>query len=168
MDILGGNEILIWDENLMTRKINDAGLDLIKCFESCVLHSYKDPVGLLTIGWGHLIKAGETFPATIDQKFADDLLEQDLEAFEHVVENLVKVEITDNEFAALVSLTFNIGPKNFAKSSLLGVLNNGNKENAANRFSMWNKARNAHGQLVELKGLTRRRLAERDLFLLGV
>ncbi len=149
----------------MTRQINEAGLDLIKSFEKCVLEIYKDPVELLTIGWGHLIKAQESFPTVISQEFADNLLKSDLLEAEYSIEKLVKVTLTDNEFAALTSLVFNIGAKNFAKSSLLANLNNNNKLEAAKRFMMWNKARNPHGQLIELKGLTRRRLAEKTLFL---
>lgn len=141
------------------RQINQAGFELIKSFESCVLHVYRDAVGLPTIGWGHLIKAGESF-TTLTQEEADELFRQDLAIFETAVATLVKVPLTDNQFAALVSLAFNIGTGNFKDSTLLRLLNHGEYQMAADQFGRWNKAK---GRV--LKGLTRRRAAERALFL---
>lgn len=141
------------------RQINQAGFELIKSFESCVLHVYKDAVGLPTIGWGHLIKAGEKF-TTITQEEADELFRRDLASFESAVASLVRATLTDNQFSALVSLAFNIGTANFKDSTLLRLLNHGEYRLAADQFGRWNKAK---GRV--LKGLTRRRAAERALFL---
>lgn len=152
----------------MVRQINEAGLNLIKSFESCKLKAYRDPVNLWTVGWGHLIKPSENWMITVGefkQEAVDTILIEDLKIAEHGVESLLQVEVNNNQFAAMVSLAFNIGNKNFAKSSVLSSLNAGRNQLAALAFLKWNRARNSHGQLVELKGLTRRRMAERDLFL---
>ena len=141
------------------RQINQAGFELIKSFESCVLHVYRDAVGLPTIGWGHLIKAGESF-TTLTQEEADELFRRDLAIFESAVEGQVRVPLTDNQFSALVSLAFNIGTGNFKDSTLLRLLNHGEYRLAADQFGRWNKAK---GRV--LRGLTRRRAAERALFL---
>jgi len=91
---------------------------------------------------------------------AEDLLKGDLDKFEMAVEDAVKVSLNDDQFAALVSFAFNLGPRNLNKSTLLRLLNSGNSQGAADEFPKWNKA---GGQV--LKGLTRRRNAERALFL---
>lgn len=140
------------------RQINDAGLDLIQSFETCVLHPYDDGVGVMTIGWGHAIKPDESF-TTITQLQADDLLRADLLTAERAVENAVNVELTDNQYAAVCSLVFNIGSGNFASSTLLRDLNEGDFANAGLQFLKWNK-----GGGKVLGGLVRRREAEKKLF----
>ncbi|NEP37557.1 lysozyme, partial [Moorena sp. SIO3B2] len=85
---------------------------------------------------------------------------QDLESSESTVSNLVKVSLTDNQFSALVSFVFNIGPTAFRRSTLLRKLNHGDDQGAANEFLRWNKG----GGRV-LLGLSKRREAERKLFL---
>ena len=74
--------------------------------------------------------------------------------------SLVKVDLTQNEFDALVSLIYNIGSGNFKSSTLLRILNQKKYDAAANQFLRWNKA----GGRV-LAGLTKRREHERELFL---
>ncbi|NEO49125.1 MAG: lysozyme [Moorea sp. SIO4A3] len=147
------------------RNINQAGLDLVKEFEG--LHkrcpdgrveAYIDPVGIPTIGWGHT--AGVRIGDIITVEQAEKLLRQDLESSESTVSNLVKVSLTDNEFSALVSFVFNIGPTAFRRSTLLRKLNQGDDQGAANEFLRWNKG----GGRV-LLGLSKRREAERKLFL---
>ena len=88
------------------------------------------------------------------------LLEKDLSDYCRRVESLIKVKITDNQFAALVSLAYNIGVSAFGGSTLLSYLNKGNYSAAADQFARWNK-----GGGKVLAGLTRRREAERKLFL---
>ena len=141
------------------RKINEEGFKLIQNFESCVLHVYKDAVGLPTIGWGHLIKAGENF-TTLTQEQADDLFRNDLSIYEQGVESAIKTPLTDNQFAACVSLAFNIGIGAFKGSSVCRLINEQRYKEAAGRFMAWNKA---NGRV--LGGLTRRRKAEMTLFL---
>ena len=135
------------------------GLELIKSFEGCVLKVYLDAIGLPTIGYGHLIKPGESF-TKITQKGAEDLLKSDAQIFVDGVNKLLEVNVTQNQFDALVSIAFNIGLGNLKSSTLLRLINAGDYKGAADQFPRWNKA----GGKV-LNGLTKRRDAERALFL---
>jgi lysozyme len=137
-----------------------AGIDLVKSFEGCKLTAYKDMVGVWTIGWG---TTGGVRPGmTISQARADMLLEHDLDIFEMDVMKLVnpKVQLNDFEKAALTSFAYNLGAGALARSTLLRYLNRGDRLHAANEFLKWNKAGG-----VPVSGLTRRRMAERDLFM---
>lgn len=140
------------------RRINQAGLDLVKAFEGFRGTAYQDAVGVWTVGWGSTQNVRPGMTVTREQ--AERLLRKDLADAEAAVARLVKVPLTDNEHAALVSFAFNLGQGNLAKSTLLRKLNAGDKAGAANEFLRWNRA----GGKV-LRGLTRRREAERALFL---
>lgn len=142
------------------RRINKAGLDLIKSFEGLRLKAYKDAVGVWTIGYGHTKTA--TPGTVISEPEAESLLLNDLAEAQGAVERLVKQPLNDNEYAALVSFVFNLGSGNLSRSTLLRKLNAGDRKGASDQFLVWNKA----GGKV-LAGLTRRRQAERDLFLNG-
>lgn len=148
---------------MATRSINAAGLDLIKTFEGLATEAYVDPVGILTIGYGHTgnVKAGDKISA----QQADQLLQQDLVTFENGVAKLVKATINDNEFSALVSLAYNIGLGNFGSSTALKRLNSGDVLGAADAIEWWNKGK-VNGTLYVLPGLARRRAAEKALFLM--
>jgi GH24 family phage-related lysozyme (muramidase) len=141
-------------------KISEAGLSLIKSFEGCVLTAYLDAVGIWTVGYGH------TGPSvhrglTITQKLAEDILAQDVRRFELGVLNNVKVNLNQNEFDALVSFSFNVGVNALKNSTLLRMLNDGaDRSIVAAEFLRWNKGGNK-----VLEGLTRRRQAEKALFL---
>lgn len=135
------------------------GLALTKQFEGCKLTAYQDSVGVWTIGYGHT----GTFAVqgkTITQDFADRLLLADIAKFEAGVLKLVRAAINQNQFDALVDFSFNLGLGNLGSSTLLKKLNAGDVKGAAEEFLRWDKA----GGKV-LAGLTRRRKAERDLFL---
>ena len=140
-------------------KTSQAGIDLIKSFEGCKLRAYQDSVGIWTIGVGHTgpdVCAG----VTVSDQEAISLLQMDLHEAEEAVERLVTAPLNQNEFDALVSFTFNLGEGNLRKSTLLKYLNQMRYEDAANEFPRWNRA---GGQI--LPGLTRRREAEKQLFL---
>ena len=140
-------------------RINQAGIDLIKQFEGLSLVSYQDSVGVWTIGIGHV--GPDAYEGRhITQEQADDLLRHDLEHAETAIDSLVLVPLTDNQFAALVSFTFNLGAGALRGSTLLRLLNDGDYNEAASQLLHWNHA----GGHV-LAGLTRRRQAERELFL---
>lgn len=141
-------------------KINQAGIDLIKSFEGCKLQAYDDPLhpGLITIGYGHT--GGVKLGTTITQDQADAFLLSDLLNFESSVSKLVNVSLTDNQFSALVSFAYNLGPHTLQTSSLLKLLNQGHYSLAADEFLKWT---HSNGQVVP--GLVRRREAERALFL---
>ncbi len=157
-------------------KTNKAGFDLIKEFEGYHkalpngdAEAYIDPVGIWTIGWGSIMLNGRPVRRgdVISRKLADELLEAEVAGFEKDVERLVKVELNENQHAALVSLCYNIGAGAFAGSTARRLLNAGDYRGCAEAFLMWNKG-TINGQLTELAGLTRRRKAERDLFLRDV
>ncbi|EOK5841644.1 lysozyme [Escherichia coli] len=142
---------------------SDKGIALIKKFEGCKLTAYQDSVGVWTIGYGWTqpvdgkpIRAG----MTIKQEAAERLLKTGLVSYESDVSRLVKVGLTQGQFDALVSFTYNLGARSLSTSTLLRKLNSGDYAGAADEFLRWNKA----GGKV-LNGLTRRREAERALFL---
>jgi lysozyme len=139
--------------------------DFIKKMEGLALSAYKDIAGIVTIGYGHVLKAGESF-SVISESKADELLAMDAASADRAVAARVKVPLSDNQRAALVSLVFNIGEGNFAGSTLLRALNSGDYQAAANQFRVWNKARNpTSGRLEISTGLMNRREQERTLFL---
>ncbi len=143
----------------MTRQINQAGIDLIQSCESCRLEAYLDQASIWTIGWGQTgPDIGEGLVITQEQ--ADDVFVAEVSKFCADVEQGVIVDLTDNQFAALVCLTYNIGAEAFADSTLLKLLNNGSYDLAAAQFLRWNKV----GGVVN-RGLDNRRARERALFL---
>ncbi|WP_288791147.1 lysozyme [uncultured Enterobacter sp.] len=142
---------------------SEKGIALIKQFEGCKLTAYQDSVGVWTIGYGWTqpvdgkpIRAG----MTIKQETAERLLKTGLVSYESDVSRLVKVGLTQGQFDALMSFTYNLGARSLSTSTLLRKLNAGDYAGAADEFLRWNKA----GGKV-LNGLTRRREAERALFL---
>lgn len=145
------------------RRINAAGRFLIQDFEKCLLRAYWDGMGRVwTVGWG---ETGPGIgPDTVwTQEYADHRFELALIQREKAVEAMVRVPITDNQFAALVSFSYNAGTgKNgLAGSTLLRLLNEGKPPAiVAEQFGKWVYS---GGQVRN--GLIRRRAAERDLFL---
>jgi lysozyme len=138
-------------------KLSKAGADLIKKYEGYRLKAYKCPAGVWTIGFGHTgnVKEGQV----ITQVQADALFDKDVQKFVEGVNKLVKVEINQNQFDALVSFTYNLGIGALKKSTLLQYVNKKQFDKAANEFDRWNKA----GGKV-LKGLVNRRNSEEALF----
>ena len=145
------------EQVLTCRKTSKRGLDLIKEFEGCKLKAYLCPANIWTIGYGHtgLVKEGDR----VTKKEATLLLKQDVAKFERGVNEKVKVPLSQNQFDALVSFTFNVGLGAFSKSTLLKKLNALDYNGATNEFKRWNK-----GNRRILVGLTRRRLAEENMF----
>ena len=135
-----------------------AGLALTQASEGCELTAYQDSAGVWTIGYGHT--GGVTPGETITQEQAEEFLKSDVAGAETSVENLVEVDLTPNQFAALVSFTFNLGGGALAGSTLLALVNSKEFDAAAQQFGRWVYA---DGQ--ELEGLVRRRAAEAKLFL---
>lgn len=168
------------------REMPQEGIELIKSFEGIPdgdpstvnLDPYLDPLDIWTIGWGHAVVssgvmlrgaanralAKSMFPGGITLEQAETLLRGDLVSRTADVLRLAKVSLSDNQFGAIMSFVFNCGAANFGGSTLLKLLNAGNGAGAADQFLVWNKGRK-DGVLVELPGLTRRRRAERALFL---
>ena len=138
-------------------KISQEGLALIKKFEGCKLESYKCAAGVWTIGYGSTkgIKEG----MSISQEEADNLLLEDVAVFEDNVSDAVTMPLSQHQFDALVSWTFNLGGANLKASTMLKKLNAGEYEEVPAQMKRWNKA----GGKV-LQGLIRRREAEALLF----
>ena len=145
--------------------MNKAGKDLIKSFEGCKLVAYQCSAGRWTIGYGNTffedgtpVKPGDR----ITQAKADQLFELIVGNFADKLAKEIKTILTDNQFAAIVSLAYNIGIGNLQKSTLLKKVNfNPNDPTIRAEFAKWNKA----GGKV-LAGLTRRREAEAKLYFL--
>lgn len=137
---------------------SDKGIELIKKFEGCKLEAYLCPAGIPTIGYGHTrsVKIGQT----ITQDVADKLLKFDLkDEYEYYVNNY-SLHINQNQFDALVSFVYNVGPGNFSKSTLLKkAMKNANDPTIAVEFMKWTKSKGK-----ELLGLRKRRLAESELY----
>jgi len=138
-------------------KISQEGISLIKKFEGCEYNAYKCAADVLTIGYGHTkdVKEGDL----VTQQEAENLLTKDLEEFEESVIEAVDMPMSQHQFDALVSWTFNLGPSNLNSSTMLKVLNKGDYEDVPAQIKRWNKA---GGKVLE--GLTRRREAEALLF----
>lgn len=133
-----------------------AGIDLIKKFEGCHLTAYKCQAGMWTIGYGHT--GGVTEGQKISQAQAEAYLRADLEKYEKKVEKYAGTyRWTQNEFDAMVSFAYNLG-------SIDKLTADGTRAKAvvAEKILLYNKA---DGK--ELAGLTKRRQAERELFLSG-
>lgn len=140
-------------------RISDVGLELIKRFEGFRAKKYICAAGYPTIGIGHVLKKGEDYDV-ITEAFAIELLRQDVKIAEYYVGKLITKPLTQCQFDALVSFTFNCGGGALQRSSLRSKINRGEFSSAANEFLKWNRG----GGRV-LKGLTKRRQAERELFL---
>ena len=147
----------------MSRKTNDRGVALIKEFEGIKLDAYQDVAGIWTIGYGHI--KGVTPGMHISMEEAERTLKDDLGGTEAAVDDATKgAATTDNQFAAMVAFAFNVGTANFRQSTLLKDHLAGKYQDAADAFLLWNKAR-VGGVLQPVAGLTRRRSAERELYL---
>lgn len=144
-------------------KMSRNGIDLLKRFEGLELEAYQDIAGIWTIGYGHTgndVKPG----MRISEREAEDLLRRDLRSREDAAERLTNVAINQNEFDALVSFIYNVGIQAYNGSTARKRLNRNDRLGAADALTWWNKA-TVGGVLRPVTGLTRRRAAERALFL---
>ena len=168
------------------RDVPQDAIELIKAFEGIPdgdpstvgLDAYICPAGVWTIGWGHAImdrgaqltgpgnkaRARALYPGGITRDQAEALLRGDLVPRAASLCSVLKVGLNDGQFGALMALVFNIGAGNLGASTLLRKVNAGDFAGAAEQFLVWDKAR-VNGVLQPLPGLTRRRRAERALFL---
>lgn len=145
-------------------RTSDAGVSLIKTFEGFRAKPYRCPAGIPTIGYGATFypdgrKVSMNDPAITEAR-ATELLRNMLDGFERGVLRLVAVPLAQHEFDALVSFAYNVGIEALAGSTLLKRLNANDKKGAADQFLRWNRA---DGRAMS--GLTRRREAERAMFL---
>jgi lysozyme len=164
------------NEDLRT---SDVGRDEIESHEGRRLQCYDDGYGFQTIGIGHLVKPGESFPNGLTDAECEDLFTVDLMDAEAIIHEHVQVPLTQSQFDALVSFVFNVGPgrkdrpghrgkdgfvtlRTGRPSTMLRKLNEGDYLGAAAEFTQWTKSAGR-----ESRGLMRRRERERNLFLLG-
>ncbi|MFD6390783.1 lysozyme [Nocardia sp. NPDC060259] len=138
--------------------VSPAGTALVKSHEGVELEAYQDTGGVWTIGYGHTdgVKPGDQ----ISQAQAETYLQQDLAASEEAVRRLVKVPITQNQFDALVSFTYNVGSGGLENSDVLTRLNAGDNAGAQDAFGKF--VYDSKGN--KLDGLARRRQDEANLF----
>ncbi len=173
-------------------RINQATIDLVKHFEGLGdgdriapgLQPYLCPAGYWTIGYGRVVRAPDgamlkgpgrraaanaIYPRGITAAQADAFLLQDLQQVGGEVASTVRVPLNPNQFGACVAFTYNVGITAFAGSTLLRLIHVRDWPMAADQFLRWNKATDpVTGQKLAVPGLTRRRIAERALFLMGV
>jgi lysozyme len=138
-------------------KLNARGYALLKHFEGCRLEAYRCQGGFWTIGFGHTASAQPGM--TITRRRAEQLLRHDVQRFENAVDAYVDVRLNENQFAALVCFTFNVGIAALEGSTLLRLLNRGWYEQVPAQLLRWNKVAG-----IESRGLTRRREAEAELW----
>lgn len=141
-------------------------INLIKEFEGFESQAYIDTDGTPVIGYGLSNIAGK--PVQIGDRIspeqADAALIAQLQVIQQELERAVKVKLSDRQRSALASLSFNVGVDSIKTSTLVRKINAKDYAGAANEFLRWDKA-NVRGKLVQMPGLTRRRQAERQLFL---
>jgi len=138
-------------------KISENGLELIKKFEGCETTAYQDSVGVWTIGFGHTKGVEEGQTCSIED--AESMLADEMDEYEGYINNMVKVELQQHEFDALVAWVYNLGPTNLGESTMLKVLNGGQFDRVPDEMNRWTRA---GGKILE--GLVRRRQAESLMF----
>ena len=143
-------------------KTSESMIAVIKKFEGLRLSVYLCPAGVQTIGYGHTRNYPFSTNYKITEEQAEKFLYEDLKKFENSIKKLVKVPLSQNQFDALVSFTFNVGATNFKNSTLLKYLNNSEYGLAAEQFERW-----IYSNGKKLEGLLTRRKAEKEIFLHG-
>ena len=150
-------EKLLQKKGNKNMNISQEGLSLIKKFEGCELEAYKCAAGVWTIGYGSTkgVKEGDTHT----QEEADKLLLHEMSEYEGYINDMVEVPLEQNQFDALCSWVYNLGPTNLKESTMLKVLNEEKYAEVPQQIKRWNKA---GGKVLD--GLIRRREAEALLF----
>jgi lysozyme len=143
----------------MEMKTSNSGIAMIEQHEGFRSTVYLDVAGNPTIGYGHMLKPGETFPHGVTQEQATALLRADLADAEHAVNTFVTVPLTQNQFDALVDWTYNLGAGSLQESTLLELLNKGDYAGVPAQMLRWDQA---DGKVVP--GLLARRQDEAKLW----
>ena len=167
-------------DNVNFMSISDNGINMLKSFEGCVKIGnkhvvYDDQTGApldankplprgATIGYGHLIKPDEDFTNGITENAATELLLMDIATAERAIKNNICVQLSQNQYDALVSLAYNIGATNFAKSTVVKYINNPKFHSSIypNLESAWKAWNRSQGKIS--KGLIQRRQNEWDFY----
>ncbi len=135
--------------------ISQSGLDLICEFEGFSPVVYDDAVGIPTIGYGHVLLPGERFDEPISEAEGVALLRKDAQIAEQGVRRNIHAPLTQGQYDALVSFTFNLGSGALQRSTLRRRVNRGSHSEAAQEFHRW-----VYAGGRKLRGLVRRRMAE--------
>jgi lysozyme len=143
-------------------QLSAEGLELIKTSEGFRSLVYRDVAGIPTIGYGHRVMPGESFPNGVSEEQATAILTSDVQEAEQAVTRLVTMALTQGQFDALVDFCFNLGATRLAGSTLLKELNAGHYTYAAEQFLLWD---HAGGAVVA--GLEARRQADFQLWTQG-
>ncbi|OKS84836.1 putative lysozyme [Mucilaginibacter polytrichastri] len=151
-------------------KLSNKGIALIKEFEGLRLKAYRDTAGMCTIGYGSTryhddkpVRPGDTLTSELQ---ATSLFSVTLTQYENAVNKGAKVALTQNQFDALVSITYNVGMGIMQTSTLIKKLNAEDLTGAADQFLVWNKITDpGTGKKVVSETLTARRKKEREYFL---
>lgn len=138
---------------------SEVGLALIRTFEGYSPYRYKDAAGLWTIGYGHLIRPGESFTGPLLPEAANQLLQKDVRASEGAIKRRVLVKLQQSQFDALVSFTFNVGEGRLTGSTLLKRVNAGLHDAVPDQLARW-----VYAGGKKLRGLVARRKAEGELY----
>jgi lysozyme len=143
-----------------TLHLSAEGIDLVKFSEGYRSRTYNDVAGFKTIGYGHRLILGETYPNGITLEYGERILAEDIADAEAAIRQLVKVELTQGQFDALVDFVFNLGSHRLAGSTLLRLLNDGDNDEAAHQLLRWD-----HAGSRELLALKLRRESEYKLWM---
>jgi len=148
------------DQGRSPMRVSDDLIRLLKNYEKLEQKRYRDQGGKVTIGYGHRVYGGDTVTA-VSEIGATEILVRDLQRFENAVNTQIKASLTQNEFDALVMLTFNIGADGLSRSNLKANLNSG-RPIIEDNFTSWNLVDG-----VPSAGLTNRRWSEWLVFTTG-
>jgi len=143
-------------------RFSPTGIALLKRFEGFRSRTYRDIAGLRTIGYGHRLLPGESFPGGVTESEAAELLARDIGTAERAVRTLIRSMLSQGRFDALVDFVFNLGAGKLASSTLLKDVNSGNFAAAGEQLLRWD-----HSGVQESAGLKTRRAAEFELWNAG-
>lgn len=143
-------------------RTGDAGLALLRQFEGFMAQVYLCAGGHPTVGYGHVVREGESYPDGVSESDAQALLERDLFVAEAAVRRLIHTSLNQARFDALVCFTFNLGSGALQRSALRRKVNRNEHEGVVGEFLKWSWAGGK-----KLPGLLRRRQAEAALYMLG-
>jgi len=143
-------------------RVSDDGRKLVKKYEGFFPFVYKDAAGYPTIGFGHLMRPGESIEQPLLGEAADSLLNSDLNRIARSVNHIVLIDLHQAQFDALESFAFNLGPASLQRSNLLRYVNARRTADVPAQFRLW-----VYAGGKKLKGLVARRQAEAELFASG-
>ncbi len=144
-------------------QVSERGYDLVRTFEGYMPFPYKDIVGIETVGYGYVLRPGDEFEYPMLPPAADELLKKAMGEFEPGINRAVAIPLSQHQFDALGSWTYNLGEGALRSSTMLKRVNAGRHDDVPAQMLRWNKAR-VGGVLQPVRGLTLRRKEEGLLY----